>query len=88
MVINEYQHAVPNELPEIILQRDISLDGERFLEADIIYYSGNKTAFVLSWNHILMDVMTRRDNDDYFCGTDRAEVVAQAEAFLAGPGED
>ncbi|MDP4212319.1 MAG: hypothetical protein Q8918_14165 [Bacteroidota bacterium] len=56
MVINEYQHAVPNELPEIILQRDISLDGERFIEADIIYYSGNKTAFVLSWNHILMDV--------------------------------
>lgn len=56
MVINEYHHAVPNEIPEIISQRDISLDGERFVEADIIYYSGNKTAFVLSWNHILMDV--------------------------------
>src|ERR1017187_9116280 len=55
MVINEYHHAVLNEIPEIILQRDIPLDGNQFVEADIVYYPGNKTSFILSWNHILMD---------------------------------
>ncbi len=55
MVINECHHAVLNEIPEIILQRDIPLYGNQFVEADIVYYPGNKTSFILSWNHILMD---------------------------------
>ena len=55
MVINEFNHDVLNEIPEIILQRDIPLDGNQFVEADIIYYPGDKTSFILSWNHILMD---------------------------------
>jgi hypothetical protein len=56
LAINEYHYAVPNEIPELISQKDIPLDGKIFLKADIIYYPGNRTAFVLSWNHILMDV--------------------------------
>ena len=53
--VNEHHHPIAYEIPEIILQKDIPLDGERFVNADIIYYPRNKTAFVLSWNHILMD---------------------------------
>lgn len=55
MAIHECNHDVLNEIPEIILQRNIPLDGNQFVEADIVYYPGNKTSFILSWNHILMD---------------------------------
>ena len=54
--INESHHDVPDEIPDLLLEKDLPVNGERFIEADLIYYPGNKTALVLSWNHILMDV--------------------------------
>jgi NRPS condensation-like uncharacterized protein len=55
LLINEYEHARIHEIPDIILNRDLPLDGNRFVECDVIHYPGNKSVIVLSWNHILMD---------------------------------
>jgi len=51
----EHQHAETGAIPAIILERDIPLDAERFIEGDLIDYPNNQSVLVLSWNHILMD---------------------------------
>jgi len=43
IIIKQHQSATENEVPGIILTRDITVDSDRFI------------AFVLSWNHILLD---------------------------------
>ena len=55
IIIKQHQSAAENEVPEIILKRDITVESDRFIEADIIYYPSGSSAFVLSWNHILLD---------------------------------
>jgi len=50
-----HQHHNESELPPVLLNRDIPINGERFIECDIVYYPGGKSVLVFSWNHILMD---------------------------------
>lgn len=53
--ISTHDHPVENELPEILLNRDIPIDAQRFVECDIVYYPTGKSVLVFSWNHILLD---------------------------------
>jgi len=55
IIIKQHHAATENEVPEKILTRDITVGSDRFIEADIIYYPSGSSAFVLSWNHILLD---------------------------------
>ena len=55
IILYEHHDVAENEIPQMILSRDIALDANRFIEADLVYYSGGSCAFVLSWNHILLD---------------------------------
>lgn len=53
--IKEHHAAQNLQLPESILTRDIPLNAASFVEADLVHYTNGTTAFVLSWNHIVMD---------------------------------
>ena len=55
IILLEHHSTNENEIPEIILTRDITVESARFAEADLIYYPSGGCAFVLSWNHILLD---------------------------------
>jgi hypothetical protein len=55
IIIREHHDTSEDNIPEIILARDINIDAERFIEADIVHYPSGGCAFVLSWNHILLD---------------------------------
>lgn len=55
IILLEHQAANENEIPEIILSRDITVESKSFIEADLVYYPSGTCAFVLSWNHILLD---------------------------------
>lgn len=55
IILSEHHASTENEIPASILERDITIDAERFIEADIIHYPSGSAAFVLSWNHILLD---------------------------------
>ena len=55
-IISREHHAnTENEIPAVILERDISINADRFIEADLIHYPSGACAFILSWNHILLD---------------------------------
>jgi len=53
--LTQHQYGKVFELPPGLLNRDIPIDAERFIECDIVYYPGGKSVIVFSWNHILMD---------------------------------
>ncbi len=55
IMLRQHQMQQENEIPEIILSRDITVESERFIEADLVYYPSGGCAFILSWNHILLD---------------------------------
>ena len=55
IILREHHAEKENEIPEIILARDITVEAKHFIEADLVYYSSGACAFVLSWNHILLD---------------------------------
>ncbi len=55
IILLEHQVINESEIPENILNRNITVTSERFIEADLIYYPSGACAFVLSWNHILLD---------------------------------
>lgn len=55
IVITEHNHDADDEIPETILNRDITIDAQRFIECDIIHYTSGKNVLVISWNHILID---------------------------------
>lgn len=55
IILLKHQSANENEIPEIILSRDITVESKRFIEADLVYYPSGTCAFILSWNHILLD---------------------------------
>ena len=55
IILHEYHSAIEDEIPEIILTRDITIESKRFVEADLVYYPSGGCAFILSWNHILLD---------------------------------
>jgi len=53
--IQTHRHTINNQIPDAVLQRDIPIEGERFIECDIIEYPDNSSLIVISWNHILID---------------------------------
>jgi hypothetical protein len=55
IAIFEHSSGRPDEIPHAIFHRDIPLNAERFIEADLIHGPGNKTILLFSWNHILLD---------------------------------
>lgn len=55
IIVLEHHAVIENEVPQSILSRDITIESARFIEADLIYYPSGGSAFVLSWNHILLD---------------------------------
>lgn len=55
IITRTHKHSVFNEIPDIVLQRDIPIEGERFIDCDIIEYPGQRSLIVISWNHILID---------------------------------
>ena len=55
VILLEHHTAFENEIPEFVLTRDITIESARFIEADLVHYPSGGCAFVLSWNHILLD---------------------------------
>lgn len=55
IIVRQHQCAAENEVPREILGRDISIRSERFIEADLVHYPSGACAFIVSWNHILLD---------------------------------
>ena len=55
IILRRHDTANEDEIPENILSRDITIESERFIEADLVYYPSGSCVFVLSWNHILLD---------------------------------
>lgn len=53
--VTEHSHDVAGQLPHTLLTRDIPLNATYFVEVDLVHYPNGATAFVLSWNHIVMD---------------------------------
>jgi hypothetical protein len=55
IILSEVHAATENEIPLSISSRDIAIDSSRFIEADLVHYPSGKCAFIISWNHIVMD---------------------------------
>ncbi|CAN5852869.1 hypothetical protein BH11BAC4_BH11BAC4_10370 [soil metagenome] len=55
IILREHHVTAENEIPVNISERDITIDAERFIEADLLFYPSGACAFMLSWNHILLD---------------------------------
>lgn len=55
IIFLQHYSKIENEIPQSILLRDITVSSTRFIEADLVYYPSGGCAFVLSWNHILLD---------------------------------
>ncbi len=55
IVLLEHYAAMEDEIPDTILNRDITIESPRFIEADLVHYPSGGCAFILSWNHILLD---------------------------------
>lgn len=54
IIISEHHHDVINDIPEVVMKRDIPVDAKRFIDCDIIHYAAH-SSLVISWNHIVMD---------------------------------
>lgn len=55
IILLEHYSETENELPQKILERDITVDNKRLIEADLVFYPSGSCAFILSWNHIVLD---------------------------------
>ncbi len=55
IVLLEHHAGVEDEIPDSILNRDITIESTRFIEADLVHYPSGGCALILSWNHILLD---------------------------------
>lgn len=55
IILLEHHATIEDEIPETILDRDITVESPRFIEADLVHYPSGSCAFVVSWNHILLD---------------------------------
>jgi len=53
--IQTHEVELPRTIPDEILQREMPVGAPAYIEADFLYYSSGESAFVLSWNHILLD---------------------------------
>jgi len=54
LIVSEHHHDVNNQVPEIVLKRDIPIDALRFIDCDLVHFASH-SMLVLSWNHIVMD---------------------------------
>jgi hypothetical protein len=75
-IISPIYHQTEGEVPDQVLQTDISLEAERFIQFHIIRYPSGKSSLVMSWNHILMDgkgtSLLIRHLDEMFEGRENA----------------
>ena len=55
IMLQEHNTVVEDEIPDAILKRDITIESKIFVEADLVHYPSGGCAFILSWNHILLD---------------------------------
>lgn len=55
IILLEHHATQEDEIPDMILERDITVTSTRFIEADLVHYPSGGCAFILSWNHILLD---------------------------------
>ncbi len=55
IILHEHHSVNEDKIPEIILTRDLTVESVRFIEADLVHYPSGGCAFILSWNHILLD---------------------------------
>lgn len=55
IIFSQHHAKTENEIPGEILARDITIRSDRFIEADLVHYTSGCCAFVISWNHILLD---------------------------------
>ena len=55
IILLQHNTGIENEIPGSILIRDITIESTRFIEADLVHYPSGGCAFILSWNHILLD---------------------------------
>ena len=55
IILLEHHTVVEDGIPDNILNRDITIESTRFIEADLVHYPSGGCAFILSWNHILLD---------------------------------
>jgi hypothetical protein len=55
IILLEHHAPAEGEIPDNILNRDITIESTRFIEADLVHYPSGGCAFILSWNHILLD---------------------------------
>jgi len=55
IILRDHHVVNEKEIPQTISARDITIDATGFIEADLVYYPSGSCAFVLSWNHILLD---------------------------------
>lgn len=55
IIFSQHHAVVENEIPAAILSRDITIRSQRFIEADLVNYPSGACAFIISWNHILLD---------------------------------
>lgn len=55
ILLHHHKEDIEKAIPQKILERDINVHAERFIEADLVSYPSGCCAFILSWNHILLD---------------------------------
>ena len=55
IILQEHNAVVEDEIPDAILKKDITIESKKFVEADLVHYPSGGCAFILSWNHILLD---------------------------------
>lgn len=55
IILQEHNETNENKIPDSILNRNITVESKKFIEADLVYYPSGSCAFLLSWNHILLD---------------------------------
>jgi len=55
IILHEHHAASEDDVPPAILKRDITIASAAFIEADLVHYPSGASAFILSWNHILLD---------------------------------
>lgn len=66
--INEHVCEQDKTIPATLLDRNIAINNSNLIEFDLIRYTSGKTAFIISWHHILMDgrgsgILLRHLND-------------------------
>ncbi len=84
IIFTEHHVDVEHEIPRTILDRDITIGSPRFIEADLLHYPSGTAAFIISWNHILLDA---KGTSLLFEHLDQLETSSNNTAFFF-PGKE